>query len=192
MKLSICLSLALLSATSAFVVQPQQPQHQARFSPLEATKNGRWGPMVSGAVVGWALATSIATAAVMPETSIQPVIFSTQTSDYPTTLLSLGAYQPESGYDSLDFSMPTYKIEEISAAKEEPLVDSADPVKNEARDARVQANAKSGAEKEQAKAKAFAAKQQTKANAKAESEAIKARVAAGRQATRDAKLAAKQ
>jgi hypothetical protein len=110
-------------------------------------------------------------------------------SNYPATLLALGAYQPEAGYDSLDFSLPSYKVEEISAAKEVPLED---PVKEEARFARKQAKAQEAEAKEQAKAQAYFAKQQAKVKSAAEKEAVKARVEAGKQAMREAKLAAKQ
>jgi hypothetical protein len=78
MKLSISLSfLALVSATSttsAFITVPLQASKVSRIAPLEAAKKGRWGPVVSGAVVGWALATQIATASINPQAldSFQP------------------------------------------------------------------------------------------------------------------------
>lgn len=105
-------------------------------------------------------------------------------------MLSLGAYQPETGYDSLDMSLPSYKVEELSTAKDEPNV--VDPAKEEERNARIAARAKAAAEKNQTKEQVMLAKKQAKAKDKAEADAIKARVAAGRQATRDAKVAAKQ
>lgn len=63
MKLTISLALAFAATTSAFVAIPQ---NQARLAPLEATKGGGWKPVVSGAIVGWTLATRIATAADVP------------------------------------------------------------------------------------------------------------------------------
>jgi hypothetical protein len=78
MKISVSLSLlALVSATgstSAFVAVPLQASKVSRTAPLEAAKNGRWGPVVSGAVVGWTLATQLATASVNPQAldSFQP------------------------------------------------------------------------------------------------------------------------
>jgi hypothetical protein len=78
MKLSVSLSLLVLvsatGSTSAFVAVPLQASEVSRIAPLEAAKKGRWGPVVSGAVVGWALATQIATASVNPQAldSFQP------------------------------------------------------------------------------------------------------------------------
>jgi hypothetical protein len=104
-------------------------------------------------------------------------------------MLSLGAYQPEAGYSSLDMSMPTYKVEEISSAKEERFPD--DPVKEEARTAAIKAAEESKAEKEMAQSKAAYEKRQAGLAKQAEKEQIKAQVAAGRQAIKDAKSTAK-
>jgi hypothetical protein len=85
-------------------------------------------------------------------------------------------------------AMPTYKVEDISAPKDE----LADPVKEEARAAKLLSKAQAAEEREQAAAKKYFEKQQLKAKDLAEQGAIKARVEAGRQAAREAKMASKQ
>jgi hypothetical protein len=47
---------------------------------------------------------------------------------YPTTLIAAGAYQPESGYDSLDFSMPSYKVEDVNGSRMVDEVRPGEPV----------------------------------------------------------------
>jgi hypothetical protein len=47
---------------------------------------------------------------------------------YPTTIIAAGAYQPESGYDSLDFSMPSYKIEDVNGSRMVDEVRPGEPV----------------------------------------------------------------
>jgi len=197
MKLFTTITIALTSSASAFVVGPLHLQasnrSHAALAPLEASREHQrqthWGAAVSGAIVGWTLATQIATASVVGTPMLdQTVDMGSRSVNYPTTMLSLGAYQPEEGYASLDLSMPKYKVEEISAPKEETL---ADPVKEEERLEKKKAMVQGKAEKEQEQAKKGYEKQMATMKKKAEKEAVKAEVAAGRQAAKEAKLAAK-
>ena len=197
MKLFTTITIALTSSASAFVVGPLHLQASNRphatLAPLEASKQyqTRWGAVVSGAVVGWTLATQIATASVVGTPMLDQEAVDTMgrsVVNYPTTMLSLGAYQPEEGYSSLDLSMPKYKVEEISAPKEETL---SDPVKEEERLEKKKAIEQVKAEKEQEQAKKGYEKQMAIIKKKAEKEAVMAEVAAGRQAAKEAKLTAK-
>jgi len=197
MKLFTTIPIALTSSASAFVVGPLHLQASNRphaiLAPLEASKQyqTRWGAVVSGAVVGWTLATQIATASVVGTPMLDQEAVDTMgrsVVNYPTTMLSLGAYQPEEGYSSLDLSMPKYKVEEISAPKEETL---SDPVKEEERLEKKKAIEQVKAEKEQEQAKKGYEKQMAIIKKKAEKEAVMAEVAAGRQAAKEAKLTAK-
>ena len=197
MKLFTTITIALTSSASAFVVGPLHLQASNRphatLAPLEASKQyqTRWGAVVSGAVVGWTLATQIATASVVGTPMLDQEAVDTMgrsVVNYPTTMLSLGAYQPEEGYASTDSSMPKYKVEEISAPKEETL---SDPVKEEERLEKKKAIEQVKAEKEQEQAKKGYEKQMAIIKKKAEKEAVMAEVAAGRQAAKEAKLTAK-
>ena len=195
MKLFTTITIVLTSSASAFVVGPLHLQASNRphatMAPLEASREHKthWGAVVSGAIVGWTLATQIATASVVGTPMLdQTVDMGSRSVNYPTTMLSLGAYQPEEGYASLDLSMPKYKVEEISAPKEETL---ADPVKEEERLEKKKAMVQGKAEKEQEQAKKGYEKQMAIIKKKAEKEAVMAEVAAGRQAAKEAKLTAK-
>jgi hypothetical protein len=199
MKLFTTITIALTSSASAFVVGPLHLQTSNRphatLAPLEASKQHQrqthWGAAVSGAIVGWTLATQIATASVVGTPMLDQEAVDTMgrsVVNYPTTMLSLGAYQPEEGYSSLDLSMPKYKVEEISAPKEETL---SDPVKEEERLEKKKAIEQVKAEKEQEQAKKGYEKQMAIIKKKAEKEAVMAEVAAGRQAAKEAKLTAK-
>jgi hypothetical protein len=201
MKLVTTFTLALTTSvihTANAFVGPQhlhlqstnRPNARVAVAPLEASvQRGGWAA-VSGTILGWTLATQIATASVigtpLPDSGVDSINIQ---QNYPTTMLSLGAYQPEAGYSSLDMSMPTYKVEEISSAKEERFPD--DPVKEEARTAAIKAAEESKAEKEMAQSKAAYEKRQAGLAKQAEKEQIKAQVAAGRQAIKDAKSTAK-
>ena len=199
MKLFTTITIALTSSASAFVVGPLHLQASNRphatLAPLEASKQyqTRWGAVVSGAVVGWTLATQIATASVVGTPMLDQEAVDTMgrsVVNYPTTMLSLGAYQPEEGYASTDSSMPKYKVEEISEPKDEPYAD--DPSTEEAARSEKQKTPKQvKAEKEQEQAKKGYEKQMATMKKKAEKEAVKAEVAAGRQAAKEAKLTAK-
>ena len=199
MKLFTTITIALTSSASAFVVGPLHLQASNRphatLAPLEASKQHQrqthWGAAVSGAIVGWTLATQIATASVVGTPMLDQEAVDTMgrsVVNYPTTMLSLGAYQPEEGYASTDSSMPKYKVEEISAPKEETL---SDPVKEEERLEKKKAIEQVKAEKEQEQAKKGYEKQMAIIKKKAEKEAVMAEVAAGRQAAKEAKLTAK-
>lgn len=195
MKLFTTITVALTSSASAFVVGPLHLQASNRphaaLAPLEASRDHQthWGAAVTGAIVGWTLATQIATAAVVGIPMQDETMDMGRSVNYPTTMLSLGAYQPEDGYASLDLSMPSYKVESISAPKDEPL---ADPSKQEARSEKYKATEQAKVDKEQELAKKSYEKQKAAYEKKAEKESIKAEVAAGRQAAKEAKLASKQ
>ena len=201
MKLFTTITIALTSSASAFVVGPLHLQTSNRphatLAPLEASKQHQrqthWGAAVSGAIVGWTLATQIATASVVGTPMLDQEAVDTMgrsVVNYPTTMLSLGAYQPEEGYASTDSSMPKYKVEEISEPKDEPYAD--DPSTEEAARSEKQKTPKQvKAEKEQEQAKKGYEKQMATMKKKAEKEAVKAEVAAGRQAAKEAKLTAK-
>lgn len=182
MKFFTAFTVALTSASASAFVGPQH-QRNNRIAPLEASSKNQGWALVTGAVFGLTLATQVATASVTTNT-----LQDTNTNNYPTTMISLGAYQPEEGYAKLDMSFPTYKVEDISSPKEVQLED---PVKEAARVAKQQATADKAAEKEQANAKAYFEKQKATTAKKAEKEAIQAQVAAGRQAAKEAKFAGK-
>lgn len=93
----------------------------------------KWGPLVTGAVAGWCLATQMASAS-MSSVALPPVVVSesiritgsspspsrtmlttplceqqlTSTITTSTTLLAGGAYIPDSSFESTDLSMPGY------------------------------------------------------------------------------------
>mmetsp|Transcript_14283 Transcript_14283/g.31016 ORF Transcript_14283/g.31016 Transcript_14283/m.31016 type:complete len:205 (+) Transcript_14283:72-686(+) len=111
-----------------------------------------------------------------------------------------GAYVPESGYESLDFSLPSYKVDDnadliggVSAGGggEDRSAPLADPVKEAERQAKLEAKKKAAAEKEAAKARAYYAKMKAKEAKEAEKAKIMAEVEAGRAAMREAKLKSK-
>jgi len=198
MKLFTTITIALTSSASAFVVGPLHLQasnrSHAALAPLEASKEHQrqthWGAAVSGAIVGWTLATQIATASVVGTPMLDQTVDSMGRSvNYPTTMLSIGAYQPEEGYASTDLKMPKYKVEEISEPKDEPYAD--DPSTEEARSEKQKTPKQVKAEKEQEQAKKGYEKQMAIIKKKAEKEAVMAEVAAGRQAAKEAKLTAK-
>jgi len=196
MKLFTTITIVLTSSASAFVVGPLHLQASNRphatMAPLEASREHKthWGAVVSGAIVGWTLATQIATASVVGTPMLDQTVDSMGRSvNYPTTMLSIGAYQPEEGYASTDLKMPKYKVEEISEPKDEPYAD--DPSTEEARSEKQKTPKQVKAEKEQEQAKKGYEKQMATMKKKAEKEAVKAEVAAGRQAAKEAKLAAK-
>ena len=192
--LTIALATSSIHAASAFVgplnlylQSTRSPNARSAVAPLEASVQNQGWAAVSGTILGWTLATQIAAASVVGPPDLVMDNANIQ-HNYPTTMLSLGAYQPEAGYASLDMSMPSYKVEDISAAKEEGF---ADPVKEEARIAKLKSIEEAKTEKETAQAKAGYEKQQAGLAKKAEKDAIKAQVAAGRQASKDAKSVAK-
>lgn len=80
---------------------------------LKATKNqGGWAVLL-----GWTFATQIAAASIATtQAPNYPELLSGTQHNYPSTLLSAGAYQPEEGYASLDMSMPSYNVEKAEAS----------------------------------------------------------------------------
>jgi len=194
MKISAALPLALLlsvSTISAFVSPLTTTRIVPRTTLLEATnknEKGRWGSTVTGVVLGWTLATRIASASIAPQA---PAIIQSDSflGGSPTTLIAAGAYVPENGYDSLDMSMPSYTVEERAPPKPDnngiasDSSTAADPTKKNSSKAQV------AAESEEAQAKAYFKKQEAKAAKAAEKAAIKAKVDAGRAAAQEAKVA---
>eukprot|EP00548_Thalassiothrix_antarctica_P016031 CAMPEP_0194177460 /NCGR_PEP_ID=MMETSP0154-20130528/11183_1 /TAXON_ID=1049557 /ORGANISM="Thalassiothrix antarctica, Strain L6-D1" /LENGTH=195 /DNA_ID=CAMNT_0038892009 /DNA_START=69 /DNA_END=659 /DNA_ORIENTATION=+ len=191
--LTITLATSFIHAASAFVGPlnlnlhaTNRPHARSAVAPLEASIQNKGWAAVSGTILAWTLATQIAAASVastaLPDISMDSA---SMQHNYPTIMLSKGAYQPESGYESLDMTLPSYKMQEISAPKAEESF--ADPVKEEARIAKLKYVEQKIANKEEAQAKAAYEKQQVKLAKNAAAEAMKAQVAAERQAMKDAK-----
>jgi hypothetical protein len=216
MKL-FCASLLFLivsstntATTRAFVIgaSPRKSKsiHPIRlFSSPDDNRNdeNKWKSLVTGTIVGLTLATAqVASAIDFP--SLSPPTMAASSLDSSTTVvIAAGAYQPESGYDSLDMSMPSYKIEDTASAT--PSISElsvgvggvldgtgtpkADPAKEAERQVKLASKVAGKEAQETAKAKAYYEKQQAKAANKAESENIKAKVDADRKAKAEAKLA---
>uniref|UniRef100_A0A7S3Q6U2 Uncharacterized protein n=1 Tax=Chaetoceros debilis TaxID=122233 RepID=A0A7S3Q6U2_9STRA len=133
---------------------------------------------VAGGVVGWILGPRLANAA--------------------------GAYVPESGFDSLDFSMPSYSVDKNAAPPKGNAYGngeagsgasiSSDPAKEAERlelIERAQMKKKEKEDMELNKAKAYFDNIKAKEEKDAEKARIKAEVEAGRAAMKDAKLKSK-
>ena len=96
----------------------------------------------------------------------------------PSFLLAKGAYVPESGYDSLDFSMPSYRVE----------ADIAEPIKiNDLLGGSTSATDNTGAKKASSPSSPNRAEKgaQAVAQAKAKKEAAKAEALAKQQALKE-------
>jgi len=203
MNFSFVLLFTLLSfntRSNAFVM-PQPPQES--LIPIGATidKKRRWKALVSGAMMGWALATQIATAS----SSTQTLVFEQDlfpAEKLPTITLTQGAYVPESSYEMTDMSLPSYSIKKdsrfdsgASSGDETPLAKTSNLKSPEARareEAKFKADAenqaaknKEKAEKEEAKIREYVETQQARAKAKAKQEAIKAKIDAERKAAKE-------
>jgi hypothetical protein len=105
---------------------------------------------------------------------------------YPTSTLTIaaGAYYPESGYDSLDFSMPTYKVQDLSGFPQTDDVRPGEPVTQEKKvvKSKKQEKKASGAEISAAKvAKAKADRVTAQAEQVAKMDALKAEKRAAKQ-----------
>merc|ERR1711935_591765 len=61
-------------------------------------------------LMGWILATKIATASVTPQEIVHHIEYFSTQEDYPTIVLSQGAYTPEKSFESLDMGLPSYTI----------------------------------------------------------------------------------
>lgn len=81
---------------------------------VEPITKRRLQTVVHGAFMGWFLATRIATAATVTEVTLtEPQhLFLDFDVSTTTTMIASGAYVPESGYASLDFSLPSYSVED--------------------------------------------------------------------------------
>eukprot|EP01083_Nonionella_stella_P299083 1014913_1 len=152
------------------------PEHENENNEDEVTLPSRRKAFtIAGGVVGWILGPRLANAA--------------------------GAYIPEAGYDSLDFSMPSYSVDKNAAPPKDNAYgdgDSAsanvDPAKEADRLERIERakmKKKEKEEMEEAKAKAYFDKIKAKEEKDAEKARIKAEVEAGRAAMKEAKLKSK-
>lgn len=114
---------SLAGVGDAFVVlQPPLQQHQRQSSSCLAVKSSspsskdafqRVGAtVVAGAVMGWTLFTSTSMAS-----PLLPLNAPSLVSVSSSVMVAKGAYLPESGFDSLDFNMPSYTVKNEIAPK---------------------------------------------------------------------------
>lgn len=185
------LTLVSFSDTStAFIVSPQHKSTSSSIVTLEATRSKRrlWKPIVSGGIMGWALATKIATASITSPDLVHHIEYFSTQEDYPTIVLAQGAYQPESSFESPDMGMPSYRIkaDERFDKKLRPIEEVETPTnkKGAKKD-----KAREKIEKEQADMKKFVERQQALAEKKAAQERQKEKIAAERAAAKEAKEA---
>jgi len=205
MKLSTVLSFALTctaSQSSAFVFPHQcQSSSTTSITRLEATssKTRLWKPALSGGMMGWVLATKIATASSNPQDMTPPTEYIPLQEAYPTTIIAEGAYTPEAGYESLNMDMPNYSIKREAKFKsdgtgqEEVVDDKKSTAQSKAKTkslAEIEKNkAKVKAEKEEANIRQYVETQQKRSKEKADKERIKAKIDEERLAAKEAQIA---
>jgi len=192
-------TLVSISGTStAFTIPPQHHSTSTiSIFTLDATRNKRslWKPVVSGGLMGWVLATKIATASVNPQELVHHIEYSPVREDYPTIVLAQGAYQPESSFESLDMGLPSYTIKTDERFDRSRVMDDEPEQAPKARGNKaapkktVSSNDKFKEKqaKEQADVKKYVARQQELADKKAEKERIQGKIEAERAAAKEAK-----
>mmetsp|Transcript_25023 Transcript_25023/g.29483 ORF Transcript_25023/g.29483 Transcript_25023/m.29483 type:complete len:216 (-) Transcript_25023:350-997(-) len=196
------LTITCIAGKSAAFVVPQQGHSTPATSIIRldatGTKSRWWKPALSGGMMGWVLATKIATASSIPQDIILPIEYPQLQEAFPTTIIAEGAYQPESGYESLNMDMPSYSIKKSTKFEGEGAGNEEIPEKRSA--AQVKAKTKSLADVEKSKAKVKAAKeeanikeyvekQQSRSKEKAEKERIKAKIDAERLDAKEKQIA---
>jgi len=205
MKYPIVVALTLLytcreSLTFTIPHQCQTPTTPSATR-LEATdsKGRGWKPAVSGAIMGWILATKIATA----DTTPLDMAFSTdhpQLQEFSTTLLAQGAYVPEGGYEDLSMAMPSYSVKKDARFNGVGTEEIDTPVTSYESKGKTAAKQKSLADiekaknldkaaKEEAKIKAYVEKQGVRSKENAEKQRIKAKIEAERSGEKEARSA---
>jgi len=193
--------VSIFGTSTAFTIPPQrQSISTISIFTLEASRDKKrlWKPIVSGGLMGWILATKIATASVTPQEIVHHIEYFSTQEDYPTIVLSQGAYTPEKSFESLDMGLPSYTIksDDRFATK---LVGVDEPTEaprargGKAGAANTVVSSKEKAlekrAKEEAEMRKFVARKQELAEKKAESERIQAKIAQERAAEKEAKAA---
>jgi len=197
------LTITCISGKSAAFVLPQQWQSTPATSIIRLDAKGtksRWlKPALSGGMMGWVLATKIATASSTPQDMILPIEYPRLQEAFPTTIIAEGAYTPEAGYESLNMDMPTYSIKKSAVFQSE--ADATAEIPDEKKStAQVKAKTKSLADvektkakvkaaKEEADIKAYVEKQQSRSKEKADKERIKAKIDAERLDAKEKQIA---
>lgn len=202
MKYPVVIALALSHScrkSLSFTIPPQcQTPHTPYDTRLGAvgSKGRSWKPAVSGAIMGWALATKIATAASAPQDmAIQTDYPCPPLQGFSTTILAEGAYTPEQGYDVTNLAMPSYTVKKdtrFNSAGTEAIDTPAKAysskgkviAKQKSQDDEI-IKAKEKASKEEAKIKEYVEKQQVRAKEKADKERIKAKIEAERNVAKE-------
>jgi len=195
----LCLLCIPKNASGFAVSQICDSPPTASITRLEAkgTKGRLWKPALSGAMMGWVLATKIATASSTPQDLVLPLEYLPLREAFPTTILAGGAYTPEGGYDSLNMELPSYSVKkdvrfDAGSAADEDIAANAKGSQKQARGqqkslADVEKNrAKDKAAKEEASMKEYAIKQQARSREKAEKGKIRAKIEAERNEAKEA------
>jgi len=198
-KVILCLLCIPENASGFAVSQICDPPSSASITRLEAkgTKGRLWKPALSGAMMGWAVATKIATASSTPQDLALPLEYLPLREGFPTTILAGGAYTPEGGYDSLTMELPSYSVKKDIRFDSGSTADEDIPAKskgsqNQARGqqkslADVEKNkAKDKAAKEEKNMREYAIKQQARSREKVEKDKIKAKIEAERNEAKEA------
>jgi len=200
-----CLSLFLLSFNGIYAFVTPHISESSKQIHFAKKQEHSWPAIATGAVVGWTLITQVAAASITSDTmkSSSDII---NANHYPTLLLSGGAYVPETGYDSLDFSLPSYKVSEDESVagkikEDKTTLSSSGSSNNPSKPVKVANRAATGKteqekeidnkEKEDAKARAYVERRQAMAKAQAKKDENLRAVEATREEAAAAKLAAK-
>lgn len=196
----LCLLCIPKNASGFAVSDICDPLPTVSLTRLEAkgTKGRLWKPALSGAMMGWAVATKIATASSTPQDLVLPLEYQPLREGFPTTILAGGAYTPEGGYDSLNMELPSYSVKKDLRFDEGSTVDEDIPAKARGSQKQTRGQQKSLADVEKNKARnkaakeeesmrEYAVKQQARSREKAEKDKIKAKIEAERNEAKEAR-----